>query len=108
MHEFDTYLLWILEQERQRVLSKHLDRYAQLHQIKVSQPQRQLWPTVKSYLQALVLTVRALHTRLSLPHRMIRQDQPFSVRDSATPDLADTTQMHGTARHEEQSVAAGP
>lgn len=107
MHDFDVYTLWILEQERQRALSKHLDRYAQVHQAKASQPRRQLLPTVRFCLQALALTVRALQTRLSLPRR-IRQDQPFSVQDSTTLGLPDTTQVHGMARHEEHSVAAGP
>jgi hypothetical protein len=107
MHDFDVYTLWILEQERQRALAKHLDRYAQLHQVKASQPPRQLLPAVRSCLHALALTVRALHTRLSLPRR-IRQDQPFSVQDSPTLGLPDTPPVHGMARHEEQSVAAGP
>lgn len=107
MHDFDTYILWILEHDRQRTLAKRLDRYAQLQQIKASRPPRHLLPTVRFRLQALVLVIRALRTGLSLPYR-IRHAQPSSVQDSTAPCQPDTTQVHGMARHEEQSVAAGP
>ncbi len=107
MYDSDLYTLWLLEHDRQRVLSKRLDRYAQLQQIKASQPPRHLLPTVRSRLQALALTMRALLSRLSLPCR-IRQEQSFSVQDSTTLPRPDTTQVHRMARHEEQSVAAGP
>jgi hypothetical protein len=107
MHDFDVYTLLILEQERQRALSKHLELSARLRQIKASQPPRHTLPTVRTCFHTLLASVRALQTRLSLP-RPTRQDKFFSVQDSVTLDPPETIQVHDSARHAEQRVAAGP
>jgi hypothetical protein len=107
MHDFDSYILWLLEQDRQRTLSKYTAMYAQFRQEQARQPRRSLWRALGTCLHTLRRNIWALPTRFALP-RPLTQDTSFPVQDSVTLESAPDPQGHSMAGQEKRGVAAGP